>query len=84
MLARWSLSYIVISVIAIAIISYSSTLYSKEIKRELDRINLMQLRNTQKEIDERVAALRRFCEVLNVDGGAIEKLMKGAEFYLPL
>ncbi len=80
MLARWSLSYIVISVIAIAIISYSSTLYSKEIKRELDRINLMQLRNTQKEIDERVAALRRFCEVLNVDGGAIEKLMKGAEF----
>ncbi len=80
MLARWSLSYIVISVIAIAIISYSSTLYSKEIKRELDRINLMQLRNTQKEIDERVAALRRFCEVLNVDGGAIEKLMKGADF----
>lgn len=80
MLAKWSLSYIVISVIAIAIISYSSTLYSKEIKRELDRINLMQLRNTQKEIDERVAALRRFCEVLNVDGGAIDKLMKGADF----
>ena len=76
MLVRWSLSYIVISVIAVLIISYSSVLYTDEITTELDRINRLQLKNTKSILDGRLEALSRFCEMMNVQNGSVSTLLK--------
>lgn len=80
MLAKWGISYIILTAIAIAIISYPSKRYSRELESELDYINNMHLMNTQKALDENYMRLVRFCERMNIEDESIGKLLKESDF----
>ena len=64
---RWSLSYIVISLVAIIAFSFSAFSYSRALRKDLDYINAVQLEMTQLRLDQRVKSLRAFGSRTNLN-----------------
>ena len=60
MFTKWSVSYIVLSVVAIGTIFYCSMRYTKAMKKELEYTNAVQMEMIQIQMDRTVANFRSF------------------------
>ena len=60
MFTKWSVSYIVLSVVAIGTIFYCSMRYTKAMKKELEYTNAVQMEMIQIQMDRTVANFRLF------------------------
>lgn len=64
---KWSLSYLLVSAVAIIIISISAMRYSETLTEELQYINAVQLEITQLQMDGSVGYLREFCNKVSLN-----------------
>lgn len=60
MFSKWSLSYLLISLLAIAVIFFCARRYSQELRDSLEYTNAVNLETTQLRLDQRVRNLRAF------------------------
>ena len=60
MFTKWSVSYIVLSVVAIGTIFYCSMRYTAAMKKELEYTNAVQMEMIQIQMDRTVANFRTF------------------------
>lgn len=67
MFTKWSVSYVVISTVAIIVIFFCANRYSQALRGELEYINAVQLEMTQVQMDRNVRRLRTFCSKANMN-----------------
>lgn len=67
MLAKWSLSYVVISTIAIIVISFCVMKYSEALRAEMRHSNAILLETVQMQMDKTVGNLRTFSSKANLN-----------------
>lgn len=65
MFTKWSLSYVIISTVAIMAISFCAMKYSEALRSDLEYTNAVQLEMTQLQMDRNVWNLRTFCSKAN-------------------
>ena len=71
MFTKWSVSYIVLSVVAIGTIFYCSMRYTAAMKKELEYTNAVQMEMIQIQMDRTVANFRTFAKYeYNREGAA--------------
>lgn len=67
MFSKWSLSYVLISLLAIIVIAICSVRFTKEMEEELEYANAVQLEMTQLQMDNSIYGLRNFCSLAGLN-----------------
>ncbi len=65
--ANWTLSYVILSLVAIAVISFCAIQYNKVLHRELEYTNAVQLELVQMQMDKNVRILRSYAGKANLN-----------------
>ena len=79
MFTKWSLSYVIISTLAIAVISFCAMKYSEALREDLEYTNAVQLEMTQLQMDRNVRNLRIFCNKANFNK-TVKRLRKKTSY----
>lgn len=79
MFTRWSMSYVVISIVAIGVILYCSMRYSQALREDVEYTNAVQMELTQLQMDRTVRNLRTFTNRANLNA-TVKRLRQGSSY----